>query len=346
MHIGYIIDDWETIDPSKSSTLLLIHECALRGHTVSLVYTRSLTVRKNVVHAFLRTLNVPEKIPDSVTSFYKKTTLSEKMLSLHALDALFIRRDPPIDPIVLNFLDSIKDDVVVMNAVDGLRKANNKLYSATFHDPSGDVFPETHVSKNKDYLRRVIRESDGDKMIMKPLDGSGGHGVIVLEKGAETNINSLLDFYIGKDEQHYVIVQGYLEGAELGDIRVLMLNGEMLGAYRRVPPPGELRANIQTGGTPEKVTLTEEQLHLCKRVGPRLAADGLYFVGLDLVGNHLIEINVLNPGGISNINKLNKLKLQRPVIDFVEARVRERQEHRAELEYLLKRFTALRESPN
>jgi len=343
VHIGFIIANWENLEPLKSSTLTIIKECLHRDHIVSVLYTDNLTVRNNVVHGFIETINPMDKIPDNITSFYKKVTFNKKLKALHVFDCIMIRKDPPINPLVLNFLDAIKDEVVMINDVDGIRKANNKLYTTTFHDPHNTYLPITHVSGSKKFINKTIDESDGEKMILKPLDGSGGRGVIVLEKNARSNINSLLDFYIDESCDNYVILQEYIEGAENGDVRVLMLNGKYIGAYNRKPADGEVRANIQVGGTAHKYVMTESQKKICKKVGTKLVSDGLYFVGLDMIGDKVLEVNVLNPGGITNINKLEKLKLQKEVVDFLEDKVDAKAEKRIELEYLLKRFSELRE---
>jgi len=343
MHIGFIIADWSTIVPANSSTLTIIRECLIRQHKVSILYTNNLTVRNNIVHGHIETIEPMDKIPENISSFYKKVTFDKKMTALHAFDCIMIRKDPPINPLVLNFLDAIKDEVVIINDVDGIRKANNKLYTTTFHDPHNAYLPITHVSGSKKFINRTIDESDHEKMILKPLDGSGGRGVIVLEKNARSNINSLLDFYIDETGDNYVILQEYIEGAENGDVRVLMLNGKFIGAYNRKPAVGEVRANIQTGGTAHKYTMTESQKRVCKKVGTKLVSDGLYFVGLDMIGDKILEVNVLNPGGITNINKLEKVKLQKQVVDFLEEKVDAKAEKRVELEYLLKRFSELRE---
>jgi glutathione synthase len=343
MHIGFIIADWNAIEPQHSSTLTIIQECIKRKHTVSIMYTNNLTVRNNIVHGFIETIEEMEKVPENITSFYKKITFEKKLTALHAFDCLMIRKDPPINPLVFNFLDAIKDEVVIINDVDGIRKANNKLYTTTFYDPHNTYLPITHVSGSKSFINKTIDESDGEKMILKPLDGSGGRGVIVLEKNARENINSLLDFYIDETGDNYVILQEFIEGADDGDVRVMMLNGKFIGAYNRKPASGEIRANIQQGGTAHKYKLTDSQKRICKKVGAKLLADGLYFVGLDMIGDKILEVNVLNPGGITNINKLDKLKLHKLVVDFIEEKVDEKIEKRVELEYLLKRFSELRE---
>ena len=345
MQIGFIIENWKEIEPNKSSTLTIMQECAKRGYDVSIFYPQNLTVRNNVVYGFIKTFKQIDKVPENIVTFYKKVQFEEKMLPLHSFDAIFIRRDPPINSIVFNFLDSIKHETFIMNDVDGIRKANNKLYTTTFHDPENLFLPETHVSKNKEYLKRVIAESEKSKMILKPLDGSGGKGVIVLEKRAESNISSLLDFYID-NSNNYVILQEFIEDAQKGDIRVLMLNGKPIGAYNRVPADGDIRANIQAGGTAHKYTLSESQKAVCRKIGPKLVEDGLYFVGVDLIGDKILEINVLNPGGITNINKLNKVKLQKEVVDFIEEKIHELKEHQQALSYRLNRKSVKKEVEN
>lgn len=343
MHIGFIIEHWNNLEPTKSSTLLMIKECLQRGHKVSILYTNNLTVRNNVVHGYIYTITKMDKIAENITTFYKKVTFTKQMIALHAFDCIMLRKDPPINPIVFNFLDAIKDEVIIINDLDGIRKANNKLYTTTFHDPNNSYLPVTHVSGSKKFINSIIDNSDKEKMILKPLDGSGGRGVIVLEKNARSNINSLLDFYIDESGDNYVIIQEYIEGAEEGDVRVLMLNGNAIGAYNRKPATGEIRANIQAGGSAHKYTMTESQKKICKKVGTKLVADGLYFVGLDMIGDKILEVNVLNPGGITNINRLNKVKLQKQLVDFLEDKVEEKIEKRIELEYLLKRLSDLRE---
>ncbi|MGM0520048.1 MAG: glutathione synthase [Campylobacterota bacterium] len=343
MHVAFIIENWDNIEPLKSTTLTVIKECMKRGHKVSILYTTDLTVRNNIVHGFSKSIKFEGKIPDSVVSFYKKCTFEVKLMELHAFDCIMIRKDPPISPLVFNFLDSVKNETLIINDVDGIRKANNKLYTTTFHDPSNTYLPKTHVSGSKRYIKKIIEESEEEKMILKPLDGSGGRGIIVLEKNATSNINSLLDFYIDDSGENYVILQEYIHGAQDGDVRVIMLDGKAIGAYHRKPADGEHRANIQTGGTAHKYTLSESQRKICSKVGKKLVSDGILFAGLDMIGDKILEVNVLNPGGITNINKLSKTKLHINVVDLIEEKVHEKYEKRVELEHLLKRLNELRE---
>lgn len=324
MNYLFLMYPWEVLTPESDSTLRLIHEAASRGYNVAVTTGSNLTIRESLPMAFARVLDRKVKISSSPVLFYKQAKFIEKMLPLAGFDVIFMRANPPLDSIVLNFLDSVRGDVFIINDIQGLREANNKLYTAAFYDPKNEIIPATHVSKNKEYLKGIIKESESKKMIMKPLNGYGGSGVIVLEKSASSNINSLLDFYIsGKNgESNYVIIQDYVEGAELGDIRVLMLHGEPIGAMRRVPAPDDARSNVHAGGRVEKHILSAEEKRLCKIVGPKLVKDGLYFVGLDIIGGKLIEVNVLSPGGIVNINRLNKVKLQKKIIDYCDNMVK------------------------
>ncbi len=327
MNVCFLMYPWDSItSPENDTSLTLIHECLKRGHGVALCSPANLTIRNSVTCAFVTIINRMEKVPSSLKSFHKKASIREEMLPLAGFDVIFMRAEPPLDPLMLNFLDSVKDDVFIVNSVRGMREANNKLYTAVFEDPDNEIIPVTHVSKNKDYLIQMIEESTADKMILKPLNGFGGSGVILIEKAAMGNINSLLDFYISKSDggSDYVILQEYIEGADQGDVRVLLLNGLPIGAMRRIPGEKDHRSNVSAGGSVAKHKLTTQEKLLCKKIGPKLVKDGLYFVGIDVIGGKLVEVNVMSPGGITYMNKVYKIKLQEKVIDFLESKVLER----------------------
>ncbi|MBU0506344.1 MAG: glutathione synthase [bacterium] len=325
MHICFVINPWEKMNPETESTLRIIHEAAIRGHRIALLYSRNLAVRDNITYGLCKILERKDKYSDHVSTFFKKATFKSERLPLKGFDVIFLRKEPPLDNIMLNFLDSVKDDTFIVNDIDGLRKAASKLYLTTFED-SNEYIPETHVSKDKDYLFSVIDNSDNEKWILKPLDGYGGKGIIVLEKRAKENITSLLDFYTdGPDRKNYVILQECVEGAELGDVRVMMLNGEPIGAMKRVPSENEIRSNVHAGGTPVKHILTKQERLICNFIGPQLVSDGIFFAGIDIISNKLIEINVMSPGGIVNINRLNKTKLQKPILDFLERKFKQKE---------------------
>jgi glutathione synthase len=311
---------WESLNPKQDSTIRLVHECVLRDHDVSITCASNLTIRDSITQSYCRTILLDQKKTGNMVKFHRSVTFENKMVPLKDFDVIMMRDNPPLDPIVLNFLDSVKDEVFIVNAIDGLREANNKIYTAAFYDPGKEVIPATYVSKNVDYLIRVIEETDNERMIMKPLDGYGGRGVILIEKAAMANIRSLFDFYINKTkgESNYVILQDYVKGAENGDVRVLMLDGKPIGALRRRPAKDDVRSNISAGGSAERYKLTKEDKALCIKIGKKLVQDGIYFAGLDIIEGKLIEINVLSPGTITDINRLNNVKLQEKIVDYLE----------------------------
>lgn len=319
MNILFLMYPWENIDPEADSTIHLIHECVLRKHMVAVATVHNLTMRESSALAFCQVFVKSETVPGNIKSFYSKAQFRKVRLPLSGFDTILMRSNPPLNVTALNFLDSVRDDVFIMNDIDGLRIANNKLYTSSFDDPQNLFVPKTYVSKTPDYLESVLRESATEKMIMKPLDGYGGHGVILVEKQAIDSFRSLVEFYITNNEKrNYVILQEYVEGADQGDVRILILNGEPIGAMKRIPATGEVRSNVHAGGRVVKHTLSRTEKELCKLIGPKLVRDGLYFVGIDVISGKLIEVNVLSPGGIMRINKLNRTKLQVKIIDFIE----------------------------
>lgn len=231
----------------------------MRGHETAIIHSGNLSIIGGNVYGICEKIRPFEKVPVSIKNFYYSVKFDRVNIPLKSFDVIFMRDNPPIDPFVLNFLDAVKDDVFIVNNINGLREANNKIYPASFYDPNSDIIPNTYVSKDIDLLMEIITNSSSDKMILKPLDGYGGKGVIIIEKSAIANIRSLLDFYIRKHENKpgYVILQEYVEGAEKGDVRVLILNGKPIGAIRRVPAKNDFRSNISSGGSVEKHSLTK-----------------------------------------------------------------------------------------
>ena len=157
----------------------------------------------------------------------------------------------------------------------------------------------------------------GGEMVVKPLDGHGGEGVFFVKEGdrnANVILESITDF-----GRRYVLAQKFIERVSEGDKRIILLNGEPLGAVLRVPKPGgEFRCNFHSGGSPAKSGLTDREVAICDSLGPRLRSDGLYFVGIDVIGGYVTEINTTSPTGVQEINTLDGAKLEKDVIDFAE----------------------------
>ena len=172
------------------------------------------------------------------------------------------------------------------------------------------------MTKNIAQLEKFLTEAGGE-IVVKPLDGYGGEGIFYVREG-DRNANVILES-ITRFGTEYVIGQKFIEKVSEGDKRIIILNGEPLGAVLRVPKPGgEFRSNFHSGGSPAKSELTERDIEICEVIGPRLRKDGLYFVGLDVIGGYVTEINTTSPTGVQEINNLDGVKLETQIIEFAE----------------------------
>jgi glutathione synthase len=205
----------------------------------------------------------------------------------------------------------------VMNNPRGLREANEKLYALRFPEQ----IPQTLVTSDMQRLKDFMEEHGGE-MIIKPLDGCGGSGVFYLNT-QDRNTNSILEAATDNGRR-MVMGQRYLPEIRQGDKRIIVLNGEPLGAVLRVPLEEETRGNIHVGGQCVRAEVTERDQEICAALAPLLREDGLYFVGLDVIGNYLTEVNVTSPTGIQEINALNGARLEAQVIDFIEQQIQNR----------------------
>ncbi|MBW1748260.1 MAG: glutathione synthase, partial [Deltaproteobacteria bacterium] len=239
------------------------------------------------------------------------------------LDALFLRKNPPLNYQAMEFLSPVNDRVFMINSTNGQILGNSKLYALNFPG----IIPMTHVSRDPKRLKKII-DDFGGAMVIKPLQRYGGEGVIKVSIRDQENLNSLINYYVKGYEDYParepIMVQEFLEGVKKdGDIRILLLNGEILGAMRRKPMKGDFRTNVHAGARVFKHNVTKKEKEICRVIQDRLIKDGLYFVGIDVIGDKLVEINCVSPGGIARINKLDRVKLEAKVIDFVERKVKE-----------------------
>jgi glutathione synthase len=242
------------------------------------------------------------------------------------LDALFLRKDPPLIYQTMEFLAPINDRVFIINNTTGQTLGNSKLYILNF--PS--IIPETHVSRDPARLKKII-DDFGGAMVVKPLQRYGGEGVIKVSDRDRENLVSLINYYIRASksypEREPIMVQEYLDVVQKeGDVRILLLNGEILGAMRRKPLKGDFRTNIHAGGRAYRHEVTQKEKEICQVIKERLITDGLFFVGIDVIGDKLVEVNCVSPGGIPRINRLSNVKLESKVIDFVEQKAKEMKE--------------------
>lgn len=325
MKIGFLMDDLRQIDPVWETTSQIMYECNQRGHTVFFLEPHDLYIRDNCVVARMRNISVE---PDLNIEAYWQALIRcldrEELIFeiVTDLDVLFLRKDPPLNYESIMFLGPISNKVFMVNDIHGQMSASSKAYILNFPD----IIPHTHVSRDPWRLRKIIDEFGGD-MVIKPLHGHGGHGVIKVSNQDPENLNSLINYYVhaGRPypERIPIMVQEYLKNVkDQGDVRVLLLNGEIIGAMGRQAGPGDFRTNVHAGAKAFKHDLTPAQEAVCHRIRPQLIKDGLYFVGIDIIGDKLVEVNVISPGGIPRINQFNNAKLEVNVVDFIEEKIR------------------------
>lgn len=309
LKMAFIMDPVETINTEKDTTFVLMLEAQARGHEVWYLELKDMFVKETQAYANATPISLERS-----EEFYKlgKT----QTMKLDSFDVVWMRKDPPVNndflyaTYILSLIDEAKTKV--LNNPTGIRESNEKLYSLFFPE----IIPQSVVTKNIAELESLLSESGGE-MVVKPLEGHGGEGVFYVREG-DRNANVILEA-ITKFETEYVIAQKFIEEVFEGDKRIIVLNGEPIGAVLRVPKPGgEFRSNFHSGGSPAKSELTNRDLEICRQIGPRLREDGLYFVGIDVIGGYVTEINTTSPTGIQEINRLDGVKLETQVIEFAE----------------------------
>jgi len=318
MRFAFVMDPLERILPDKDTTFVFMLESLRRGHEVYYADPGDLFAHHTKAFARVRRAEVRRVAPEQRETVRFYQLFEERTEPLEWFDAVFMRKDPPFDLAyffatqLLSLVDPRR--TLVVNDPRGLREANEKLYALNF--PS--VIPESFVSSDPVRLKAFLEELGGE-MIIKPLAGCGGSGVFHLHRG-DRNLNALLETATDNGRQ-LLMAQRYLPAVREGDKRLIMLDGEPLGATLRVPREDEHRGNIHVGGTCVQSDVTARDREICAALAPRIRADGLYFVGLDIIGGFLTEVNVTSPTGVQEINSLNGVCLEAQVIDFVERRV-------------------------
>ena len=240
-------------------------------------------------------------------------------VDLADFDVVWLRQDPPFDMHYItstHLLDRLKGQTLVVNDPFWVRNYPEKLLVLNFPQ----LTPPTAIARDLDTIR-AFKARHGD-IILKPLYGNGGAGVFRLDEN-DRNLSSLHELFTGFSREP-LIVQRYLPAVRKGDKRVILVDGEAVGAINRVPAEGETRSNMHVGGRPEKIGLTERDLEICATIGPLLREKGQIFVGIDVIGDYLTEINVTSPTGIQELERFDGVNIAERIWQAVEARVRAR----------------------
>jgi glutathione synthase len=242
-----------------------------------------------------------------------------ELLDLAGLDVILMRQDPPFDMAYItatHMLEHIHPATLVVNDPVHVRNAPEKLFVTHFEG----LMPPTLIASDPRQIR-AFRDEHKD-IIIKPLFGNGGAGVFHIAPGDE-NLNVVIEM-LTLLYREPVIVQRYLPEVRQGDKRIILIDGEAVGAINRVPPVGEARSNMHAGGKPQPSKLTTREKDICAAIGPALKERGLIFVGIDVIGDFMTEINVTSPTGLQEINRFDKVRLEEKIWDAIEARLPDR----------------------
>ncbi len=320
MKLAFIIDPIDQLDPGHDTSVALIESAQTMGHQVWVTQASQLTIIDGKAWATLQQVELkPVSLVNGLwqaePDWYQLG--SEVLTCLDEMDCIWMRTDPPVNVNYLYttyILDLVApNSTLVINSPQGLRNANEKIYAFQFTS----VMPETIVTLSKDVVEEFLTERGA--AVIKPLGGKAGEGVLFLQSG-DLNFNSLIEIST-KQGQEPVMVQEYLPAAKDGDKRIILLDGEPLGAVNRIPTEKEFRGNMAVGGQVAAVDITERDQEICNVLAPKLRQDGLYFVGIDVIGGYLTEVNVTSPTGIREIDRFNNVTLGKTVINWIENKI-------------------------
>jgi glutathione synthase len=303
MRILVVMDEPTRINPRTDTTLVLIDEARRRQHAVEICTPEALWLDGGALQTFAFLVEGPGL----------KVAPEGRACSVELFDLILMRKDPPFDlDYYFATLLLSRSTQRVVNDPRGLREANEKLYIFNFPE----LVAPTRVARSTAELREFL-SAMGGQMIVKPLDACGGSGVFHV-RADDRNTNSILEM-ISDGGRKLVMAQKYLPEVRQGDKRILLLDGEAIGAVLRVPREDETRGNLHVGGVATKTVLSERELQICAALAPRLQKDGLGFVGIDVIGGWLTEVNVTSPTGVQEINRLDGVKLEGRIVDWLEA---------------------------
>ncbi|HUN46159.1 MAG TPA: glutathione synthase [Stellaceae bacterium] len=307
------MDPIESVNIDADSTFVLALEAQARGHALYHYLPRRLSLKQDRLTARGQRLEVRRERGNHFTLGALET------IDLAAIDVILMRQDPPFDMAYItatHLLEHVRETTLVVNDPISVRNAPEKLFATHF----SALMPPTIVTSEREEIVAFRREHG--EIILKPLFGNGGAGVFHL-RPQDDNLNALLELFTTLYREP-IMVQRYLPEIRQGDKRIILIDGEAVGGVLRVPPEGEARANLHVGGTARKTDLTKREREICAALGPVLKEQGLIFVGIDVIGDYLTEINVTSPTGIQEINRLDGKRLEVQVWDAIEAKLRSR----------------------
>jgi glutathione synthase len=300
------MDPIGSIDISADSTFVLALEAQARGYKLYHYLPRDLALTNGCILA-----NASPLIVRPITGDHF-TLGTQERIDLAEVDVVLMRQDPPFDLSYItatHLLEHIHPKTLVVNDPVQVRNAPEKIFVTHFPD----LMPPTLITSNKKQI--LDFRTEYQDIIIKPLFGNGGEGVFHIKQDDE-NLNSLLEIF-DKLYREPIIAQRYESAVRKGDKRIILIDGEPAGALNRVPATGESRSNLHVGGTAEKSKLTKREKAICNSIGPTLRERGLIFVGIDVIGDYLTEINVTSPTCLQEINLFDGVKLESAIWDTI-----------------------------
>ena len=309
LNVAVQMDHVSSITIKGDSTFALSMEAQKRGHTLFHYTPDKLSLRDNVATARVETMELREEVGHHFT-------LGEPhKIDLSTMDVVLLRQDPPFDMAYItatHILDRVHPKTLVVNDPASVRNAPEKIFVAEFPD----LMPETLITKDPEEVK-AFRAEFGE-IVIKPLYGNGGAGVFHVTK-EDRNLTSFMEMF-EKASREPFIVQRYLKDVRKGDKRIILVDGQVAGAINRVPAETDTRSNMHVGGQATATELTKRELEICERIGPTLRERGLIFVGIDVIGGLMTEINVTSPTGIREVKRFGGADIAELVWDAIEAK--------------------------
>lgn len=312
--LAFVMDPIDSVSIDEDTTFCLMLEAQNRGHEVLYVDPADLSVSEGRTLARVTPVTLRREHGNHVEKGATRTVVLDE-----EVDVAFQRVDPPVDSayITATQLLELCKRTLILNEPRSILAFNEKIWTIRY----AELMPETIITRHAADLRE-FQAKMGGRIIVKPLDGKGGEGIFQLLDG-DPNIGSILEQATAFDSK-WAMGQQFVPEVSEGDKRILLLEGEVLGAVLRVPPAGNVRANLHVGGKAVRTAISEADQRIVARVGPDLRDAGLFLVGIDVIGGKLTEINVTSPTGMQEIDRLDDAKLETTVLERLEEKLRER----------------------
>ena len=311
MKIAFQMDPIEYVDINADSTFRLAEEAQNRGHDLYVYTPNDLTFNRGKVAAKARSISLKRKIGDHVNFG------PVELLDLSEFGVIWLRQDPPFDMGYItntHLLDLVDKETLIVNNPFWVRNLPEKLLVLEFPD----LIPDTVISRDLDEIKEFKREFKD--IIVKPLYGNGGAGIFRLKED-DKNLTSLHELFSNMSSEP-LIAQAFLPDVRSGDKRIILVDGSPVGAINRVPKAGEIRSNMHVGGKAEPAKLSQRDREICSAIGPTLKTKGQVFVGIDVIGDYLTEINVTSPTGIQELERFDKVNIAEMIWHAVEEKLK------------------------